>query len=63
MEILKLHPFLEEHEKHYLETLLNMNDWQMMKTAKAAGISRKCLWQKMKKHGIRREAKPKLKLN
>ena len=49
---LKLIPFMQEQEKMYLELLLKQNDWKMAKSAAVAGISRKSLWEKLKKHGI-----------
>lgn len=45
--------FLEEQEKKYFTQLLVAFNWQKVKAAKAAGITRKTLWQKAKKYGIK----------
>ncbi|GBC58976.1 two component, sigma54 specific, transcriptional regulator, Fis family [Stutzerimonas stutzeri] len=43
---------LERCEKRYLEQALSLQQWRIGDTAEALGISRKTLWEKMKKHGI-----------
>jgi len=39
-------------EKHYIGQALALHGWHMTDTADALGISRKNLWEKIKKHGI-----------
>ncbi|CAG0982129.1 Transcriptional regulatory protein ZraR [Myxococcaceae bacterium] len=39
-------------ERRYIESALRANRWRMAETAAALGISRKNLWEKMKKLGI-----------
>lgn len=52
-EPLQLKSFLEDCEHtHILETL-KAHAWQISATAQALGISRKNLWEKMRKYGIR----------
>lgn len=47
---------LAEHlarcEKRYLESVLRRNDWRITETAAMMGISRKGLWDKMRRFGI-----------
>ncbi len=43
---------LDACEKRYLEQMLHANDWRVGDSAASLGISRKTLWQKMRKHGI-----------
>ena len=40
---------LEECERQYLLQELTRNDWQMTKTAAAIGISRKNLWERLRR--------------
>jgi DNA-binding NtrC family response regulator len=40
---------LEQCERQYLLQELTRNDWQMAKTAAAIGISRKNLWERMRR--------------
>ena len=40
---------LEECERQYLLQELTRNDWQMTKTASAIGISRKNLWERLRR--------------
>lgn len=44
--------YLDSCEKRYIEQLLVANNWKIGQTAENLGISRKNLWQKMKKHDI-----------
>jgi DNA-binding NtrC family response regulator len=39
-------------EKRYLERVLRRNEWRISDTAAALGISRKNLWEKMRRYGI-----------
>ena len=48
---------LEADEKQRLRAALTANDHRIKITAEALGISRKALWQKMKKHGLDRRGK------
>lgn len=43
---------LEECERQYLLQELTRNDWQMTKTAAAIGISRKSLWERLRRLGL-----------
>ena len=43
---------LEECERQYLLQELTRNDWQMTKTAAAIGISRKNLWERLRRLGL-----------
>lgn len=51
----KLHTYIEICEKHYIEQMLFGNQWHMTNTAECLGISRKNLWQKMRKYNIQRD--------
>lgn len=44
--------YLQDCERHYIENALRANRWRMAETAAAIGISRKNLWEKMRKLGI-----------
>ncbi|MDA8251120.1 MAG: sigma-54 dependent transcriptional regulator [Rhodospirillales bacterium] len=44
-------------EKRYIEQVLSAHAWRVGETAEALGISRKTLWEKMRKHGIAEPAK------
>jgi DNA-binding NtrC family response regulator len=44
-----LSQFLQECERRYIINALNEHDWQMSNTAIALGISRKNLWEKIRK--------------
>jgi DNA-binding NtrC family response regulator len=44
-----LNGYLQGHEKKYIEDRLNANDGRIAETAAELGISRKTLWEKMKK--------------
>ncbi|MDP2794272.1 MAG: sigma-54 dependent transcriptional regulator [Sulfurisoma sp.] len=44
-------------EKHYIEQMLASNGWRIGDTADSLGISRKNLWEKMKKHSIAEPSK------
>lgn len=43
---------LDACEKHYLEQALAAHTWRIGESADSLGISRKNLWEKMRKHGI-----------
>lgn len=47
--------YLAQHEKEYIHRALVAQSWQIQETATILGISRKNLWEKMKKLDIRRE--------
>lgn len=49
---LTLEGFLRHQERAYIEQALARHDWQIGVTAEALGISRKNLWQRMKRLGI-----------
>ncbi|MGB0126033.1 MAG: sigma-54 dependent transcriptional regulator [Rhodocyclaceae bacterium] len=49
---LSLAEYLMACERDYLLTILAKNEWHMTKTAEALGISRKTLWEKMRRLGI-----------
>jgi transcriptional regulator with PAS, ATPase and Fis domain len=44
--------YLADCERRYIQQVLERNQWHMGQTAAALGISRKNLWEKMKKLGI-----------
>ena len=41
-------------ERQHLERALAAHDWHITRTAESLGLSRKGLWQKMRRHGLRR---------
>ncbi len=47
--------FLSGHEREYILRALRARDWQIQDTATLLGISRKNLWEKMKRLDIRRD--------
>jgi DNA-binding NtrC family response regulator len=49
--------YMENCEKRYLEQALSLQGWRISDTADALGVSRKTLWEKMKKHGIAEPAR------
>ncbi|OGS99563.1 MAG: transcriptional regulator [Gallionellales bacterium RIFCSPLOWO2_12_FULL_59_22] len=51
----KLANYLHACERLHILNMLNEHQWQMNKTAAELGISRKNLWEKIKKLGIRNE--------
>jgi DNA-binding NtrC family response regulator len=50
-----LSQYLQSCERRYITNTLDLHRWQMGDTAAALGISRKNLWEKMKKLGIKAE--------
>ncbi len=50
-----LKAFLSDCEREHLINSLTVNDWKITKTASMLGISRKSLWEKMKKYGLDEE--------
>jgi len=51
-----LRSHLQHRERDYILKALNNHNWQITETAKALDISRKNLWEKMKKLDIREDA-------
>ena len=51
-----LHEFAREAERHYLEETLYRYNGSAGNAAKALGISRKTLWEKCKRYGIRHQS-------
>jgi DNA-binding NtrC family response regulator len=49
----KLASYLADCERRYIENILASNAWRIGNTAELLGISRKSLWEKMKRFGIR----------
>jgi DNA-binding NtrC family response regulator len=49
---IQLKESIEQFEKDLLLKALERNEWRIMDTASFLGISRKSLWEKMKRHGI-----------
>jgi DNA-binding NtrC family response regulator len=45
--------FVQACERRYIEQLLAENDWRIKDTAARLGITRKNLWEKMRKYGIK----------
>ncbi len=50
--------YLAGHERDYILRALQSQNWQIQETADLLGISRKNLWEKMKRLEIRREGEP-----
>jgi DNA-binding NtrC family response regulator len=48
-----LNGYLQDCERSYIRRVLLEHDWQILQTAESLGISRKSLWEKMKKLDIR----------
>ena len=48
-----LDQYLARIERDYLEKCVSENKGQIVKTADSLGISRKTLWEKMKRHKIK----------
>jgi DNA-binding NtrC family response regulator len=48
----RLEQFLREQERSYIQRALAHHGWQIGQTAEALGISRKNLWERMKRLGI-----------
>jgi len=48
-----LNEYLRECERRYIAAELERRDWQIARTAEALGISRKNLWEKMRRLGLR----------
>lgn len=44
---------LDRHEREYLELVLRANEGRLGLAAEAAGINRRTLYRKMRKHGLR----------
>ena len=51
-QLLRLEEFLREQERDYIQRALAQHAWQITTTADALGISRKSLWERMKRLGI-----------
>ncbi len=47
--------YLAGHEREYILRALASQDWQIQETAHLLGISRKNLWEKMRRLGIGRD--------
>ncbi len=50
--------YLADREREYIARALESQSWQIQETASLLGISRKNLWEKMKKLGIQRGGTP-----
>lgn len=48
--------FKEKTEKAFIEKQLNLNNWNISKTAEILGIQRSHLYNKMKKYNIEKES-------
>jgi DNA-binding NtrC family response regulator len=48
--------YLEDCERDHIAQILEEHGWRVAETAAALGISRKNLWEKMRRHGIERPA-------
>ncbi len=55
-ESLPLKGYLEQCEHDHILETLEANAWQISATAQSLGISRKNLWEKMRKYGITQDA-------
>jgi DNA-binding NtrC family response regulator len=49
---MKLKESMKEHERRFLLEKLQVHHWRIAETASCIGISRKSLWEKMKRHEI-----------
>ena len=52
VDMMSLNNYLQRCERHYILEVLDQQGWQMNRTAVALGISRKNLWEKMRRLGI-----------
>jgi DNA-binding NtrC family response regulator len=52
---MSLNDYLQRCERHYILEVLDQQGWQMNRTAVALGISRKNLWERMRRLGITSE--------
>ncbi len=48
----ELQGYIKHCERDFIISVLERHDWHILETASSLGISRKNLWEKMKKHGI-----------
>jgi DNA-binding NtrC family response regulator len=55
VDTMLLNDYLQRCERHYILEVLDQQGWQMNRTAIALGISRKNLWEKMRRLGIASE--------
>lgn len=55
VDSMSLNDYLQRCERHYILEVLDQQGWQMNRTAVALGISRKNLWEKMRRLGIASE--------
>jgi DNA-binding NtrC family response regulator len=51
-ELQRLEQFLRDQERGYIQRALVLHGWQIGQTAETLGISRKSLWERMKRLGI-----------
>ncbi len=51
-EHVPLRDAIERYEKTLLMETLQLHEWRIAESAKSLGISRKSLWEKMRRHGI-----------
>ena len=56
VDTMSLNDYLQRCERHYILEVLDQQGWQMNRTASALGISRKNLWEKMRRLGIASES-------
>jgi DNA-binding NtrC family response regulator len=49
---IRLDAYLRDQERNFIRQALARHDWQITQTAEALGISRKNLWERMKRLGI-----------
>lgn len=52
----RLHKHISHFERDFIMRILDKHEWHVIETAEALGISRKNLWEKMKKLEIKAEA-------
>jgi len=52
-----LSEYLKVYEREYILRMLAVNNWHVTKTAAALGISRKNMWERMKRFDIQGNAK------
>ncbi|MFN2382048.1 MAG: sigma-54-dependent transcriptional regulator [Guyparkeria sp.] len=47
--------YMKERERQYITRTLGAHGWRITETAEVLGISRKCLWEKMRRYEIREQ--------
>ena len=53
-----LKDFLQHSERGHILRTLESHGWRIQETSEALGVSRKSLWEKMRRYGLKRESEP-----